>query len=344
MAVSTLSQNIQKHLQSEATKWQLKISHVPLTYDPSGLSLPLATLKRFDTVKQNTHCIFAKASRVWGSPDYDRSLSLEANIAATVNAFTKFVYVMSSSYPDISGESLERMMRSEHVPKREWNERGKNEKPGLDGFVIEVRGKEYGESVEAFGETVRRVLTHLCKLDPERLEKVRVRSTKKKKEKKGMGERENERKREEEEEEEVEDEKEFIFPSLCMDCPSSGFSSPAWCFEFSGETFFVTAFAPCFPSNHARYMFANEENRESCFILFQPEVSFLHHNLSPDTPHTNWEDPKTERERIRVAFKEAGREYFIPPTISYPTAHYIVPSLKLGGPIVRWWEKKPKQE
>ena len=33
-------------------------------------------LREFEVVKMNTHCIFAKKSILWGSRDYDRSLSV----------------------------------------------------------------------------------------------------------------------------------------------------------------------------------------------------------------------------------------------------------------------------
>jgi len=36
----------------------------------------------------------------------------------------------------------------------------------LDAFVFELRGQEYGETVEAFGEAVRRVLTEIGRHDP----------------------------------------------------------------------------------------------------------------------------------------------------------------------------------
>jgi len=67
--------------------------------------------------------------------------------------------------------------------------------------------------------------------------------------------------------------------------------------------------------------------------------SFAVHNISPDTPHTNWECPKTERDHIRVAFKENGRGYLIRDSVIYPPAHDIVKPLVEGpGNIHEWWE------
>lgn len=37
-------------------------------------------LEQFETVKVNTHCIFAKTAKLWGSRDYDIALSLEENV------------------------------------------------------------------------------------------------------------------------------------------------------------------------------------------------------------------------------------------------------------------------
>lgn len=37
-------------------------------------------LHHFEPVKANTHCVFAKTSKLWGSRDYDPYLSLEHNV------------------------------------------------------------------------------------------------------------------------------------------------------------------------------------------------------------------------------------------------------------------------
>ena len=74
------------------------------------------------------------------------------------------------------------------------------------------------------------------------------------------------------------------------------------------------------------------------FVLLQPEYSFLHHDLPYDTPHTEWEAPRTIRDRIRVSFRDAGQEYVVPPTVRYPTAHHVVKQLRAGDPVVEWWK------
>ena len=75
--------------------------------------------------------------------------------------------------------------------------------------------------------------------------------------------------------------------------------------------------------------------------------SFAIHNISPDTAHTNWDSPVTERDRIRVAYKSNNRGYHIRDTIIYPTAHDIVKPLVEGpGNVVEWWKdaSKPGRE
>lgn len=75
--------------------------------------------------------------------------------------------------------------------------------------------------------------------------------------------------------------------------------------------------------------------------------SFAIHDIGKDTPHTNWECPVTVRDKIRVAYKENNRSYYIRDTIVYPAAHDIVKPLKEGtGEIVEWWKdpNSPEEE
>ena len=37
-------------------------------------------VEQFEPVKNNTHCVFAKTAKLWGSRDYDVALSLEDNV------------------------------------------------------------------------------------------------------------------------------------------------------------------------------------------------------------------------------------------------------------------------
>ena len=114
-----------------------------------------------------------------------------------------------------------------------------------------------------------------------------------------------------------------------------------WAFELISIPIFVTTFAPCYPENHSRFGFG----AESGFILLQPMYSFAIHDIGRETPHTNWDDPKTVRDRIRVAYKDNNRPYYIRNTVYYPTAHDLVKPL-VEGPdnILEWWKEDTGNE
>ena len=107
-----------------------------------------------------------------------------------------------------------------------------------------------------------------------------------------------------------------------------------WVFEFNHVTFFITTFAPFYPPTHSRYA----HGCEHCYIAFQPEISFAQHDLPPDTPKTNWDDPVTVRDKIRVAFQNAGRGYLIRDTIYYPPSCDMIKPIENEGPVVKWWK------
>ena len=110
-------------------------------------------------------------------------------------------------------------------------------------------------------------------------------------------------------------------------------SKIGWLFEFAGAPIFVTTFAPCYPENHSRYSFGSE----SCFILLQPMTSFAIHSVGEDTPTTNWDNPHTPRDKIRVAYRDNGRPYNIRSTVMYPQAHDVVKPLRDEEGVVCWW-------
>ncbi|KAK3105295.1 hypothetical protein FSP39_021790, partial [Pinctada imbricata] len=107
-----------------------------------------------------------------------------------------------------------------------------------------------------------------------------------------------------------------------------------WVFEFNKVTFFITTFASFYPESNSRYSFGCENS----FILLQPELSFALHDLSPDTPETNFEHPVTERDRIRKCYRDAGRGYRIPKDIRQPMAWDIVKPVNECDDIVEWWK------
>eukprot|EP00743_Colponemidia_sp_Colp-15_P011961 GILK01013474.1.p1 GENE.GILK01013474.1~~GILK01013474.1.p1 ORF type:complete len:321 (-),score=30.08 GILK01013474.1:265-1227(-) len=110
-----------------------------------------------------------------------------------------------------------------------------------------------------------------------------------------------------------------------------------WVFSFDKREYFITTFAACYPSQHSRYAFGV---RHSCFILFQPYSSFLWHNVGNDTPYTNWSNPQTVRDKIRVKYRSNGRGYPIPEnTDSFPVAHaFVRPLYDSHRTVVRWWD------
>ena len=109
-----------------------------------------------------------------------------------------------------------------------------------------------------------------------------------------------------------------------------------WVFEFNRCTFFITTFAPFYPKTHPRYAFG----AKNCYIMLQPELSFAFHDLPDDSVETNWKDPQNIREKIRVAFREAGRPYYIPDSIYSPMAHEILRPIQDSDPLYEWWVKK----
>ena len=107
----------------------------------------------------------------------------------------------------------------------------------------------------------------------------------------------------------------------------------SWVFEFNGVTFFITTFAPFYPDSNSRYSFKSPD----CYILFQPELSFALHDLPNDTAHTNWDRPVTVRDKIRVAFRDAGRAYEPPMKVNEPMVYEIVKRVHPQDEIFKWW-------
>ncbi|XP_002731148.1 uncharacterized protein LOC100369553 [Saccoglossus kowalevskii] len=225
-----------------------------MTYDP----LATDSIHMFQPIKNNTECTFAKHSKLWGSCDWNERLSLEENITRSIPMFIKFTAICSLRH--------------------------------LDGFVFQLPGEQFGDSIEVFGDSVRRVLTVLSDNDPAGYH--------------------------------------------CMN--KSFIGKKGWCFEFNRETFFITTFAPLYPETSSRFNFGSPHS----FILFQPEISFWLHSLPKDTPHTNWESPKTVRDRIRIAYKKSGREYLIRDTLIFPVVHDILPAVNMNGALTEWWVRK----
>lgn len=99
-------------------------------FDPAAAP----SLERFAPVRDGVRCPFARRARLWGSPDWDPSLSPGRNLRAALPHLERFTRV------------------SRHE--------------GLDGFVLEITGARWGRSVRALARTVRGVLGWLARRDP----------------------------------------------------------------------------------------------------------------------------------------------------------------------------------
>eukprot|EP01108_Squamamoeba_japonica_P005368 TRINITY_DN4224_c0_g1_i1.p1 TRINITY_DN4224_c0_g1~~TRINITY_DN4224_c0_g1_i1.p1 ORF type:complete len:296 (+),score=4.20 TRINITY_DN4224_c0_g1_i1:312-1199(+) len=89
-------------------------------------------LKRFQPLKEQSGCIFAKKAKVWGGPDWVEELDLNSNLLRHMSALSLFMDV---------GRGL-----------------------GLDGYVLEIKGNKV-KSLESFGGLVMDVLCGLCELE-----------------------------------------------------------------------------------------------------------------------------------------------------------------------------------
>lgn len=72
-------------------------------------------------------------------------------------------------------------------------------------------------------------------------------------------------------------------------------------------------------------------------IQFLNSKYYLNLFTDSDTPYTDWDTPRTIRDRIRCAYRDAGRQYPIRDTVHYPMAHDIVRPLEDNGHVIEWW-------
>ena len=105
-------------------------------------------------------------------------------------------------------------------------------------------------------------------------------------------------------------------------------------FSYLQITFFLTTFAPFYPETNSRFSFGAQH----CYILFQPEISFAIHDLPPDTAETNWDRPVTVRDKIRIAFRDAGREYQAPLATRLHMVYDIVKQVDPHDTPLEWWK------
>jgi hypothetical protein len=245
-----------KHLQIRQSHKEALLSYNPVS---------CGALDRFYETKMKSPCIFAKHAVLWGSREYERKKSIEENVLQTLPAFCKFASMVDDKVHN------------------------------LDGFLIEIKGKHYCDSVPAFAATVSTVLNTLGDNDPSGLNTMRMKS---------IG------------------------------------TSSSWYFSFDMVPMFVTTFAPCYTKSSPRQLHLSEDSLDSCFILLQPEVSFLKHNIGSDSVKTAWKTPLTIRDKIRVNFRHKSQSYFIPPTLKYPVAATFVHSCDGKTHSIEFWDEE----
>ncbi|XP_059146594.1 uncharacterized protein LOC131934559 [Physella acuta] len=235
------------------------------------------SLKNFTKIKNQSECIFARRSKLWGSIDYDMELTLEENVRRIVPTFYKF----TMAFQDLN----------------------------LDAFLFELPGELYGVNIDIFGDAVRRVLWTLRKSDLNRQRQQLLKNHKNF----------------------DSDILQILLDNLNED--PKKWNKMSWVFEFNKITFFVTTFAPFYPECNSRYAFGCKD----CYILFQPEIAFAIRDLPDDTAETNWDSPVTVRDKIRVAFRQAGREYEVPKKLNEPMVCEIVKKIYPDDEPIQWW-------
>ncbi len=221
--------------------------------------------------------------------------------------------------------------------------------PNCDGFLFEIRGRHYCHSVEAFGQTVRRVLTTLSALDTSyNANSLATRPMYKPPHIVRFGT--------------------SLVRSFGRSCVwflmvsvwlcvwfvlfvfcvvNTQIAHDRWHFELMHEPMTVTSFAPCYGPHNSRYAFTSldtttvPDHEVSCFVMLQPESSFVWHDMGAGVTRsgTNWERPQTMREKIRVKFVAAGRDYAIAEDNegALPAAQHIVRTEHLNDEPLRWY-------
>lgn len=120
-------------IHEKLTYWERSsVSSRQSTYDPSTSEALLA----FNKIKKQSQCLFAAQARIWASPPFEPSISVEQYIVKIIPIIGKFIVVA----------------KHEH----------------LDGFVVEIPKEHAGDTLESLGNIVKRVLTCITDNDPAR--------------------------------------------------------------------------------------------------------------------------------------------------------------------------------
>ncbi len=99
-----------------------------------GYGLTALSVRNFEPIRGGTHCLYAKTSRLWGSPPYYEAMGFEENMDRVIEDMCDFL--------DVAREQR------------------------LDGYVLELPGVGFAENLEMLAHTLHRVLRALSDRDP----------------------------------------------------------------------------------------------------------------------------------------------------------------------------------
>ncbi len=101
-----------------------------------------------------------------------------------------------------------------------------------------------------------------------------------------------------------------------------------WDFHFENLAFFLSLFAPLYPTTHSRH----SGDKSTAFLLLQPERGFRHFGVSSGLP---------ARQRLSKAvhgrFARHGKHYDLDNNLYSPKALRYIKPLRPGDPEIAWW-------
>lgn len=100
--------------------------------EDDGIINPI--LERFGKIKSSTYCPFAEKASIWTSEEWQNNKTLEENLDIAAKALTEFTSKCTNLH--------------------------------LDGFLIEIKGKENLGDINIFSRTLFQSLKYLSRIDP----------------------------------------------------------------------------------------------------------------------------------------------------------------------------------
>jgi hypothetical protein len=123
---------------------------------------------------------------------------------------------------------------------------------------------------------------------------------------------------------------EFLHRNLTAAAPAgldpAAVTDPNWFFVLEGEECFMSAFAPCYPHDHSRYMNGVEGHY---LFMVQPEAAILRQLTKNDY--------RQRSEAIRFRFGDGFQRYTL---ADIEIDRFLLP-LRAGDPPVKWYELEP---